>query len=265
MPLHPGQRGLLEIQSGLNKHGAHVLAFRGSALGCPLHTGAAVSCCVRSALLPPRFPLQGRAESVTPPPPPQGGAEAEASPFLSPPPHTEAEGEDAGRQPGGGGHRWPASSQAGSAGTLTSMASLSNMRSCRKRSSLTLRSWNSSSIWACASSSCCSTVSMWPMELLWGVLLLEMAESLRGRGRGPGFSHTDRSGRRRSHTIRYQIRRLRASRGRKPAGSGAAGLGTWDPPPLPQDARLPPLSGAPRPEDTLEKSGRTSSRPLSEQ
>lgn len=234
-------------------------------LPAPHRCGRILLCEVRPAATTVSTPGQSRVRH--PPPPPQGGAEAEASPFLSPPPHTEAEGEDAGRQPGGGGHRWPASSQAGSAGTLTSMASLSNMRSCRKRSSLTLRSWNSSSIWACASSSCCSTVSMWPMELLWGVLLLEMAESLRGRGRGrgPGFSHTDRSGRRRSHTVRYQIQRLRASGGRKPAGSGAAGLGTWDPLPLPQDARLPPLSGAPRPEDTLEKSGRTSSRPLSEQ
>lgn len=68
--------------------------------------------------------------------------------------------------------------------TLTSMASLSNMRSCRKSSSLILRSWKSSSIWAWASSSCCSTVSMWLMELLCGVLLLEMAESLRRGRRG---------------------------------------------------------------------------------
>ena len=66
--------------------------------------------------------------------------------------------------------------------TLTSMASRSKMRSCRKSSSLILRSWKSSSICAWASSSCCSTVSMWLMELLCGVLLLEMAESLRGGG-----------------------------------------------------------------------------------
>lgn len=62
--------------------------------------------------------------------------------------------------------------------TLTSIASLSNMRSCRNSSSLILRSWKSSSIWDWASSSCCRTVSMWLIELLWGVLLLEMAESL---------------------------------------------------------------------------------------
>lgn len=63
--------------------------------------------------------------------------------------------------------------------SLTSMASLSKMRSCRKSSSLIFLSWKSSSIWACASSNCCRTLSMWLMELLWGVLLLEMAESLK--------------------------------------------------------------------------------------
>lgn len=61
---------------------------------------------------------------------------------------------------------------------LTSMASLSKMRSCRNSSSLIFLSWNSSSIWPWASSSCCSTLSMWAIELLWGVLLLEIAESL---------------------------------------------------------------------------------------
>lgn len=70
--------------------------------------------------------------------------------------------------------------------TLTSIASLSNMRSCRNSSSLILRSWKSSSIWDWASSSCCRTVSMWLIELLWGVLLLEMAESLCKAERGEG-------------------------------------------------------------------------------
>lgn len=64
---------------------------------------------------------------------------------------------------------------------LTSMASLSKMRSCKKSSSLIFLSWKSSSIWAWASSSCCRTLSMWLMELLWGVLLLEIAESLEER------------------------------------------------------------------------------------
>lgn len=64
---------------------------------------------------------------------------------------------------------------------LTSMASLSKMRSCKKSSSLIFLSWKSSSIWAWASSSCCRTLSMWLMELLWGVLLLEIAESLEKR------------------------------------------------------------------------------------
>ncbi len=64
---------------------------------------------------------------------------------------------------------------------LTSMASLSKILSWRKSSSLIFLSWKSSSIWAWASSSCCRTLSMWLMELLWGVLLLEMAESLQER------------------------------------------------------------------------------------
>lgn len=62
--------------------------------------------------------------------------------------------------------------------TCTSMVYCSKMRSCRKMSSLIFRSWNSSSICTWASSSCCSTDSMWLMELLWGVLLLDTAESL---------------------------------------------------------------------------------------
>lgn len=73
------------------------------------------------------------------------------------------------------------STLASRAATLTSMASLSKMRSCRKSSSLIFLSWKSSSIWAWASSSCWRTLSMWLMELLWGVLLLEMAESLKHR------------------------------------------------------------------------------------
>lgn len=73
--------------------------------------------------------------------------------------------------------------------TSTSMVYCSKMRSCRKMSSLILRSWNSSSICTWASSSCCSTDSMWLMELLWGVLLLDTAESLWHSGRKEGACH----------------------------------------------------------------------------
>lgn len=149
-------------------------------------------------------------------------------------------------------------------GTLTSMASRSNMRSCRKRSSLTLRSWNSSSIWACASSSCCSTVSMWPMELLWGVLLLEMAESLRGRGRGPGSATQTGTGGEglTSPDTRSGGSGLQGEESRQEAGLLVSENGIRRP--SRKTAWLPPLSGAPRPEDTLEKSGCTSSRSLRE-
>lgn len=62
--------------------------------------------------------------------------------------------------------------------SLTSIVYCSNMRSWRKMSSLILRSWNSSSIWPWASSSCWSTPWMCAMELQWGVLLVDMAASL---------------------------------------------------------------------------------------
>ena len=68
----------------------------------------------------------------------------------------------------------------------TSMVYCSKMRSCRKMSSLIFRSWKSSSICTWASSSCCRTDSMWLMELLWGVLLLDTAESLWQSGRKEG-------------------------------------------------------------------------------
>lgn len=63
--------------------------------------------------------------------------------------------------------------------SLTSIVYCSKMRSWRKMSSLILRSWNSSSIWPWASSNCCSTPWMCAMELQCGVLLVDMAASLR--------------------------------------------------------------------------------------
>jgi hypothetical protein len=84
------------------------------------------------------------------------------------------------------------------------------MRSCRKSSSLILRSWKSSSICDWASSSCCSTVSMWLIELLWGVLLLEMAESLWGQRRERDFNETNRNQMRKSHIVRHQIQQLKS-------------------------------------------------------
>lgn len=62
---------------------------------------------------------------------------------------------------------------------FTSMVYCSKMRSCRKMSSLIFLSWKSSSMWPWASSSCCRTPSMWAIELVWGILLLLIAESLR--------------------------------------------------------------------------------------
>lgn len=108
-------------------------------------------------------------------------------------------------------------------GALTSMASLSNTRSCRKSSSLILRSWKSSSIWAWASSSCCSTVSMWLMELLWGVLLLEMAESLR---KGEGTGRHEKVSHRQTPDPAAQT-----SGGGRPAGSNNTGLPPASQPP----------------------------------
>lgn len=81
---------------------------------------------------------------------------------------------------------WPLSTSRPAPPSGTSMVYCSKMRSCRKMSSLIFRSWNSSSICTWASSSCCRTDSMWLIELPWGVLLLDTAESLWQSGEKKG-------------------------------------------------------------------------------